>query len=440
MESLFENENLFKGKDSTKVKRTTIKPSTPSTIKPKKFQLFLLKFRWTPNHCSNKETTKCGNNWEYIGLLPSYNSGFTPTNCPGPDFDVCMVSKLKNQMCKFGSTSEEKKFPDYWEKEFNNYGKCARLNPKIPTEYEYFKFAIEKSHEISRELNKIDYSKLKTRIGNDHEFSTAKFHESVMTSLEHKAMFSCKNYKKDSADIDEINICLNDNLEAIDCKVKDKDCRDYIRFPSTKFENLQIQIPENYLILSLQWIPTKCQFIDSKNCKDQWGIHGLWPTRSDGSSPMNCPGKVFDECLITENLEMDMCKFWPSIGGKKVSDFWKHEYDKHGICALSIPKLSTQNTYLRETIDLFVHYATILKLLKFKNLKRINIDEYKTEEVRNLIEGSSGINRTVTFVCKIDSIDISEIRICLDHQLKIIDCRKDNQNCKENVRFPSTKK
>lgn len=198
----------------------------------------------------------------------------------------------------------------------------------------------------------------------------------------------------------------------------------------------------DYLLLSLQWIPTKCKVVNSSKCKDQWGIHGLWPSSFHGIGPMDCPGPNFDQKIIPATLKKDMDKFWPSIGGMEDPEFWKHEYEKHGRCASSIPQMKNQNLYLRETIDQSFHYATILKLMSFINLKPTNQGDYNLQDVHHLIEGKFGLKQKVIFTCingRNDTADVSEIRICLNKQLRTIDCQGNDQKCKKFIHFPSIK-
>lgn len=80
-------------------------------------------------------------------------------------------------------------------------------------------------------------------------------------------------------------------------------------------------------------------------CSTQFTLHGLWPNYQKG----HCPGKPgawpqncddsstalppecdcpFKEDLIAD-LTPSMATNWPGYGYSN-SDFWKHEWDKHG--------------------------------------------------------------------------------------------------------------
>ena len=79
-----------------------------------------------------------------------------------------------------------------------------------------------------------------------------------------------------------------------------------------------------------------------------WSIHGLWPTRKDGSYPQFCDGipKDFDLDLVKE-IQKELEKYWINVTPKSsATQFWSHEYQKHGKCA-------QREELLRHEIDYF---------------------------------------------------------------------------------------
>lgn len=88
-------------------------------------------------------------------------------------------------------------------------------------------------------------------------------------------------------------------------------------------------------VFCLQWGETMCQSKGGK-CEErlavvplnQASIHGLWPSRQDGSMLADCN----DGAEINIEKQTDFMKtYWPSLTGPN-QDFWNHEYNKHGYC------------------------------------------------------------------------------------------------------------
>lgn len=117
---------------------------------------------------------------------------------------------------------------------------------------------------------------------------------------------------------------------------------------------------ENYdtLILGLSYLPTLCKIeeknssqclskISSLRTQKNFTIHGLWPYSS--SDELICKGKIITVTLLPtyKDLNEDMNNYWPSIKGSN-TNFWVHEYNKHGECFSK-----THINYFQTTINLY---------------------------------------------------------------------------------------
>jgi len=83
-------------------------------------------------------------------------------------------------------------------------------------------------------------------------------------------------------------------------------------------------------------------------------LHGLWPQYSDKGYPQDCSNEAFDIDTVDIN---DMIKYWPNVqetqNSSAYSDFWQHEWSKHGTCS----GLS-QTNYFNSTISLIKFFGT----------------------------------------------------------------------------------
>ena len=81
-----------------------------------------------------------------------------------------------------------------------------------------------------------------------------------------------------------------------------------------------------------------------------WTIHGLWPSRltTPQNYPCDCSNESFNVSSIS-SLKSQLDEFWPSSSGEN-ENFWKHEWEKHGTCAIRTFK--NQFSYFSETLKL----------------------------------------------------------------------------------------
>jgi ribonuclease I len=83
-------------------------------------------------------------------------------------------------------------------------------------------------------------------------------------------------------------------------------------------------------------------------------IHGLWPDPE--SSCTSCTTEVFSESKLTSQTLSDMNKYWPTCQSGSNSDFWSHEWSKHGTCTGM-----SQEAYFSQAISLYQKYKTNCK-------------------------------------------------------------------------------
>ncbi len=85
-------------------------------------------------------------------------------------------------------------------------------------------------------------------------------------------------------------------------------------------------------------------------------LHGLWPSFTDGRTMDMCnPGT---EVKITDDkseLFISMEKFWMSLIHPN-TDFWTHEYNKHGYCYISKYQKTDYKAFFQLTVDMYNKY------------------------------------------------------------------------------------
>ena len=82
----------------------------------------------------------------------------------------------------------------------------------------------------------------------------------------------------------------------------------------------------------------KKYFSDRKN----WTVHGIWPSKYHKMGPFHCNHVKFNEGILEPILE-ELNIHWTNVRAKTPEDqFWKHEWDKHGTCAMQLESMSNE--------------------------------------------------------------------------------------------------
>lgn len=151
---------------------------------------------------------------------------------------------------------------------------------------------------------------------------------------------------------------------------------------------------------------------------DYWGIHGIWPNDNNGSYPVFCPGKQFQEKNIT-TLEPLLEKYWTDY--KNPVNFWKHEYNKHGVCAHSDPPLDTEYKFfltglqLREQMDLY-------NILANSGIVPSNSRTYTMDQITSVIKKNITYTPLVYCTKKNNRTILDHVMVCLHKNITLFEC------------------
>ncbi|XP_060068928.1 ribonuclease Oy-like [Ylistrum balloti] len=156
-----------------------------------------------------------------------------------------------------------------------------------------------------------------------------------------------------------------------------------------------------------------------------WGIHGLWPTKGHSKGPTGCEiSKPFNFTLL-KPLIIELEILWPNIfADTNESSFWKHEWDKHGRCATTLPATANEFLYFQKSLQLMEKFSAS-KLLQNMGILPSKTAHYRLDQIQFALERQLG-NKTVVIECTKDpatGLDmIFEVEICLDKDFIPIDC------------------
>ncbi|CAH0555662.1 unnamed protein product [Brassicogethes aeneus] len=175
----------------------------------------------------------------------------------------------------------------------------------------------------------------------------------------------------------------------------------------------------DHLVFTQQWMPTYNTKLNIQN----WTIHGLWPSSMNGNSPSFCHNITFDPDQI-ESLRGDMVKYWPGEhikSGDVYNDslsFWKHEWEKHGTCALALKTLKSEMDYFKTALDLHEKY-NLLTMLQTIGFVPSLTSKYEVTEMLDKMTKLTGKNPSINCV---ENNVLAQISICMNNQFDLIDC------------------
>lgn len=181
---------------------------------------------------------------------------------------------------------------------------------------------------------------------------------------------------------------------------------------------------DEFFYLVHQWPPGYCQVEHcSRSPPEKFTIHGFWPNycqdRRGKDWPEFCSGEDFDTDTIAD-LVTTMEDEWPSLAGNSDAGFWKHEWDKHGTCALSYTPFGLHSEH--------EYFETVLDLHEANNLHDV-LDQrgiapggsYSVSEIQAAIVDAFGGDAFLH--CQGRNV-LVEIYICYNQRLERVSCSR----------------
>lgn len=153
-------------------------------------------------------------------------------------------------------------------------------------------------------------------------------------------------------------------------------------------------------------------------------MHGIWPTKFNTIGPNFCNNSLHFDPNLLSPIEQQLNIYWLNIEKNTPHySFWKHEWMKHGTCAAALPSLDNEAKYFQQGLDWVSKYEMKSVLAKGGVLPNTS-QGYKAEDIYQAVK--SVLQKNPAVECVIDKqsglVFISEIRICFDKNLTLVDC------------------
>lgn len=172
----------------------------------------------------------------------------------------------------------------------------------------------------------------------------------------------------------------------------------------------------------LQWKEKEeqhtCVFPPEKNI---WTIHGIWPTKLGTRGPEFCNSSLHFDLNSLQPIRQQLDQYWINVYNGTESALWKHEWQKHGTCAASLPDLDTELKYFSKGL-LWLEAYGMDHILPKGGIKMDYAEGFSAQEFSDAIRSVLGVDPDIQCVEDKGNVYLFEIRLCFNKELAITDC------------------
>ena len=166
----------------------------------------------------------------------------------------------------------------------------------------------------------------------------------------------------------------------------------------------------------------------SPDTKNDWTIHGIWPTKKHRIGPSYCNDDYEFDADQIKDLVPELEDRWTDIHDE--SDrygFWKHEWEKHGTCAMQLPSMANEYLYFKKALELQVRFNATTLLTKAGIFPgRAYEPEFVIKSLTDVMGPSNYIHPAIScaYDRKYESRMFYELIVCLDKNFNLIGCEE----------------
>eukprot|EP00161_Ancyromonas_sigmoides_P019005 TRINITY_DN531_c0_g1_i1.p2 TRINITY_DN531_c0_g1~~TRINITY_DN531_c0_g1_i1.p2 ORF type:complete len:302 (-),score=142.39 TRINITY_DN531_c0_g1_i1:25-843(-) len=180
-------------------------------------------------------------------------------------------------------------------------------------------------------------------------------------------------------------------------------------------------------VFCTRWPATVCD-TDRKYCSvpqnvTDWTIHGLWPNyATTPTGPAYCRPSTWDPSALAP-IRDQLNAEWTDFEQPGTTEFWEHEWKKHGSCAGSeLPNLESELGYFNTTLALLKR-TPITAALKAAGVEPSWSRTLAPEDITTPLTKALGFPLiTCTYDEKGNGMLLRWIELCYNLNLEVIDC------------------
>jgi len=238
-----------------------------------------------------------------------------------------------------------------------------------------------------------------------------------------------------------------DNLEetqVIEKFLKKNENDDLYSFKSHHKKHKKNEDPSqeyDFYVFTVSWSDSFCRanskpahcfnVLHALNEKRIFRIHGLWPSRTDRKNLPDCnDGPKIQIHDSASEPYVTMSQIWPSLNYNSKTDFWTHEYNKHGYCYTKKYDIATYTPFFEKAVEMYNQYD--IKNLMSKAYDTTPGQSYSLyyDEIKSTFKQAIGGSH---FEIKCDYKNgehfLDEIRLFLDLDFSPLEGFTYNSNC-----------
>ncbi|XP_012935047.1 ribonuclease Oy [Aplysia californica] len=184
----------------------------------------------------------------------------------------------------------------------------------------------------------------------------------------------------------------------------------------------------DYLAMVQFWPPTSCYiYFGKEKCHGipavvkGWTIHGLWPSGPGSHYPEYCNHSLKFDYNKIKSLGAQLLTQWPNLDSEsKTTELWSHEWEKHGTCAVSVSRLSTEFDYFNVTLG--IHGALNTTGALAKRGITPSDDPYTASDIYNALLAEYGVKPNIVCEKKDEKYYLDQVYVCLSKSFVAQDC------------------
>jgi len=185
----------------------------------------------------------------------------------------------------------------------------------------------------------------------------------------------------------------------------------------------------NYLEIVQRW-PATDQRSPLPSYITSFNIHGLWPNYNNGSYPSYCTNDPFVFANIS-SIYTQLSTVWYDIeyNPGNSSEFWCHEWNKHGTCTLNV--FSGETAFFSQAIKWHSQYSIDSYLSYYKIVPSQN--GYPYSSILSAVTNRFGKKPMITCEKRDGKDLLHRVILCVDTNLNPIDCPSHDGYCSSTI-------
>jgi len=181
----------------------------------------------------------------------------------------------------------------------------------------------------------------------------------------------------------------------------------------------------DYYLWVVSWPTSSCAIASTCSIPSYvnfWTIHGLWPENYDGTYPANCNSSYPFKYSEVSDLGYDMYHYWPDLYYNS-TDFWEHEWEKHGTCAMESTVVDDEHDYFSAALNLYEKHFYIDKWLSNAGIVPSTTKTYSWQQFYDALHAGLGVKAAIQCTYAQNKQMVYQIYVCVsDPDLKQFDC------------------